>query len=67
MTETTDPRTGLTDRQAYRLICAGNDLFSVADAMHIDRRHAYNIALGRDYAWEQYHRCISNPRELETA
>jgi len=57
----------LTDRQAYRLICAGDDLFKVADAMRIDRRHAYNIALGRAYAREQYQRCISNPRELEAA
>ena len=60
-----DSRTGLSDQQAYRLICAGDDLFKVADAMHIDRRHAYNIARGRDYAYEQYQRCIRNPRALE--
>ena len=66
MTETRDPRTGLTDREAYRLICAGDGgVFAVADAMGIERRHAYNIALGRAYAREQYQRCISNPRALE--
>lgn len=63
--EKIDARTGLTDREAYHLICAGDDLFALADAMHIERRHAYNVALGRGYAHEQYQRCISNPRALE--
>ena len=64
--EAIDSSTGLTDRQAYRLICAGDDLFALADAMHIERRHAYNVALGRAYAHEQYRRCISNPRACES-
>lgn len=61
--ETIDKISGLTDRQAYALIRAegrGN-LFPLADQMRIDRRLAYNVALGRSRYREQYLRCISNP------
>jgi hypothetical protein len=65
--ETVDSATGLTDQQAYRLICANGagTLLKTADQMAIERRHAYNVALGRAYAREQYLRCISNPRACE--
>jgi len=62
--ETTDKISGLTDKQAYRLICAEGrgSLFATADEMGVDRRLAYNVALGRSAYWAQYNRCLSNPR-----
>jgi hypothetical protein len=65
--ETIDKISGLTDKQAYALIRAEGrgDLFALADKMGIDRRAAYNFALGRSVYRAQWLRCVSNPRELE--
>lgn len=54
-----DRATGLTDAQTVRLIAAHNAgrLFAEADRMGIDRRIAYNVALGRGRAYDQWSRC----------
>ena len=58
-----DTTSGLTDREAYRLICAqsAGRLMTTADQMGISHNLAYNVALGRSIYWAQYDRCISNP------
>jgi len=54
-----DRATGLTDTQAVELIRANGNgtLFVTADEMGVDRRSAYNVALGRGRAYEQWQRC----------
>jgi hypothetical protein len=57
--EAGDRWTGLTDTEAIRIIAAHDkgQLFAEADVMGIDRRMAYNVALGRSGAYDQWSRC----------